>query len=378
MDDAYRCWPGASWIVQIAGSGRLDRTQRIGTCGRPRSCGARQENQTWKHRRHHPPPRFVDHRVVLVTGAAGFFGSHIAARLLRDGKHVVAFDKLNAETTSADEKTGNLGRLETLAAGVPGAKLSIHRGDVLDEDAVRVVIAETRPTACVHAASMVDDRRSVSHPREYLHTNIIGTQTLLHALTGEGSPMQEEDPKRPINPYGASKVGAEAICHVYHHLHGLDVNVIRIFALYGPHGRPDMIPRQLMEKIGAGIEIPKFGTGEANRDWMYVEDAAEAVRLALGTPRGYEVFNIGTGHGTTLNELIATAEEVIGRPAKILHLPVPLGDAHFVGIADNTRARDVLGWAPATSLRDGMRKVLAQMQEDETLATAYQAVEKTA
>jgi UDP-glucuronate 4-epimerase len=210
-------------------------------------------------------------------------------------------------------------------------------------------------------------------------TNIIGTQTLLQTIAEHGSVRQfvyistrstfgqvdspgqlmtEEAPKRPINPYGASKVGAEAICHVYHHLHGIDVNIIRIFALYGPYGRPDMIPRQLMEKVVADIEIPKFGTGEANRDWMYVEDAAEAVLLAVDTPLGYQIFNIGTGRGTSLNELIATAEKVIGKTARILHLPVPPGDAHFVGIADNSKAKSVLGWTPKTSLEEGMRKTL--------------------
>jgi UDP-glucuronate 4-epimerase len=319
------------------------------------------------------------HKTVLVTGAAGFFGSHIAAGLLREGRHVVAFDKLNAETTSSVEKQENLDRLQAIAEASEGARLSIFQGDVLDDASIRAALEATSPTACVHAASMVDDRRSVQHPREYLLTNIIGTQTLLQTIAEHGSVRQfvyistrstfgqvdspgqlmtEEAPKRPINPYGASKVGAEAICHVYHHLHGIDVNIIRIFALYGPYGRPDMIPRQLMEKVVADIEIPKFGTGEANRDWMYVEDAAEAVLLAVDTPLGYQIFNIGTGRGTSLNELIATAEKVIGKTARILHLPVPPGDAHFGGIADNSKAKSVLGWTPKTSLEEGMRKTL--------------------
>jgi UDP-glucuronate 4-epimerase len=319
------------------------------------------------------------HETVLVTGAAGFFGSHIAAVLLRAGRHVVAFDKLNAETTSSTEKQDNLGRLQAIADATEGARLSVFRGDVLDEASILAALEATAPTACVHAASMVDDRRSVQHPREYLLTNIIGTQTLLQTIAGHGTVRQfvyistrstfgqvdsagqlmtEESPKRPINPYGASKVGAEAICHVYHHLHGIDVNIIRIFALYGPYGRPDMIPRQLMEKVVADIEIPKFGTGEANRDWMYVEDAAEAVLLAVDKPMGYQIFNIGTGRGTSLNELIATAEKVIGKAARILHLPVPAGDAHFVGVADNSKAKSILGWTPRTSLEEGMRKTL--------------------
>jgi UDP-glucuronate 4-epimerase len=325
------------------------------------------------------------HRTIIVTGAAGFFGSHIAARFLRAGRHVVVFDKLNAETTSADEKETNLRRLHAIAADTPGARLSVYRGDILDPGSIREALDATNPTACVHTASLVDDRRSVYHPKEYLTVNILGTQTLLQTISDHGSVRQfvyvstrstfgqvdnagqlmtEEAPKRPINPYGASKVGAEAICHVYHHLSGIDLNIIRIFALYGPYGRPDMIPRQLMEKVGSGEEIQKFGSGEANRDWMYVEDAAEAVFLATHKPLGYQIFNIGTGRGTTLNELIATAESVIGKPANIRHLPVPPGDAHFVGIADNTKARAILGWAPQTTLKQGMTKTLAQMTAD--------------
>jgi nucleoside-diphosphate-sugar epimerase len=125
-----------------------------------------------------------------------------------------------------------------------------------------------------------------------------------------------------------------------------------------------MIPRQLMEKISSGAEIPKYGTGEANRDWMFVQDAAEAVFLAAHRPLGYQIFNIGTGYGTTLNDLIATAEEIIGKRANILYLPVPAGDAHFVGVADNSKARDVLGWEPKTSLKDGMLQTLDQMSAD--------------
>ena len=208
---------------------------------------------------------------------------------------------------------------------------------------------------------------------------MIGTQKLLQAIVDSGTIrqfvyissrstygqvnqpnrlMQEDDPKYPINPYGASKVGGEAICHVYNHIYNLQVNVIRIFALYGPNGRPDMIPRQLIEKIYHGKTITKFGSGEANRDWVYVEDAAEAVFQAVHRPLGYQVFNIGTGKGYSLNELIAIAEEVVGHPAVIENLPVPPGDAHFVGVADNAKARQLLNWEPRFTLRDGLKHTL--------------------
>ena len=321
----------------------------------------------------------ASHPVVLVTGGAGFFGHHIALRLLRDGKHVVVFDKLNAETTSSDEKEENLQILREVARSCPRAQLTVYRGDLLDDVSLRQALAATRPTAIVHAASLVDDRRSVKHPTEYVLVNTVGTQKLLQTVTeqagvtqvvyistrstfGEATRptqrMAEDAPQRPINPYGASKVGAEAMCHVYHQVHGLNVNIIRIFALYGPRGRPDMIPRILIERIHRRETIQKFGTGEANRDWLYVADAAEAVLAAVHTPRGFDAFNIGSGRGTSLNELIATAESVVGRKAIIEHLPVPTGDAHFVGVADSSHAREVLRWCPRTSLKAGLALTL--------------------
>ena len=332
-----------------------------------------------------------EHSVVMVTGAAGFFGHHIAMRLLQSGKHVVVFDKLNAETTSSFEKNENLQRLMDAAEQHEGAAVSVYRGDLLDDSIVKQALAETKPTAVVHAASMVDDRRSVKHPTEYVQVNTVGTQKLLQAIVDNGgitqvvyistrstfgqvdSPhqkMTERSLQRPINPYGASKVGAEAMCHVYHHIYGLNVNIIRIFALYGPRGRPDMIPRILVNRIHHQQVIHKFGTGEANRDWLYVCDAAEAVFAALHTPRGFDSFNIGSGHGTSLNALIETAEQVVGQAALIKHMPVPAGDAHFVGVADNSHARDVLGWRPETSLEQGLRKTF-----DDLLSSATDAID---
>ena len=323
----------------------------------------------------------TQHNVVLITGAAGFFGSHIATRFLRSGKHLVVVDKINAETTAVKEKEENLKRLMNLADQIPEAQISIYRQDIFDDEGIREIIKEANPTVCVHAASLVDDRRSVKHPSDYLTVNTIGTQKLLQAIIDSGiikqvvyistrstfgqvsAPNQlisEEHPKRPINPYGASKVGAEAICHVYNHIYDLNINIIRIFALYGPHGRPDMIPRQLIEKIYSEKKIQKFGSGEANRDWMYVDDAADAVFLAANKPLGFEVFNIGTGKGTSLNELIEIAEEVVGKPAMIEELPVPSGDAHFVGVADNSKARELLVWNPKISLKEGMAQTFAQ------------------
>ncbi len=317
---------------------------------------------------------------VLITGGAGFFGHHIASRFIKASARVVIVDKMNAETTDVNEKAANLDRLRQLAKAVEGASVEVYQSDISESDAIAKCLQKEKPIVCVHVASMVDDRRSVKYPTEYLETNVIGTQKLLQAIVDQGSIKQfvyistrstygqvadpnleitESQPRMPINPYGASKVGAEAILHAYHHLYSLPVNIIKIFALYGPNGRPDMIPRQLIEKVYNGAEIVKFGSGEATRDWLYVKDAADAVHAAAYKPLGFEDFNIGSGEAVSLNELIATAEEVVGRAAVVRHAPVPKGDANFVGVADYSKAEKMLGWKPRTSLAEGLKLTLS-------------------
>jgi UDP-glucuronate 4-epimerase len=327
-----------------------------------------------------------ERETVLITGGAGFFGHHIASRFIKAGARVVIVDKMNAETTDANEKAANLDRLRQLAKTVEGASVEVYQSDILESEAIAKCLQNERPVICVHVASMVDDRRSVKYPTEYLETNVIGTQKLLQAIVDHGSVKQvvyistrstygqvadpglkitESQPLMPINPYGASKVGAEAILHTYHHLYGLHVNIIKIFALYGPYGRPDMIPRQLIEKVHHGAEIVKFGSGEATRDWLYVKDAADAVHSAAYKPLGFEDFNIGSGEATSLNALIAAAEEVVGRPAVIRHATVPKGDANFVGVADYSKAEKMLGWKPRTSLMEGLKRTLSSYLKQE-------------
>lgn len=309
---------------------------------------------------------------ILVTGGAGFLGHHVVKRLLKLGNDVVVFDKFNSETTQSTEKYENLVNLK-----YPKhiGNLKIYQGDILEDD-ILPILQQEKITHCIHAAAMVDDRRSVKYPDEYIKVNILGTQKLMAALSeakvkqvvlistrsiyGQtNSPlnlMSEDSSKLPINPYGASKLGAELYAHVYHHLYAINVNIIRIFAIYGHRGRPDMIPRQLIEKIHNEIPIPKFGSGEATRDWLYVEDAVDAIVLAIQKPLGYEIFNVGTNIPTSLNEIIAIAEKVVGKQAIIQNFPVPPGDAGFVGIADINRARTILGWTPKTSLEEGIKK----------------------
>ena len=211
-----------------------------------------------------PSPNFTSEyaKVVLVTGGVGFVGSHIAEALLTMGMKVVIYDIFNSETTVSAEKQENATILQRTAEEYEddGAHLCVVHGDIRDKENLVKTIKEHGITAAIHVGGMVDDRRSVFHPGEYIDVNIRGTATLLDALGQCGVKMvvqastrsvfgqrdvnevylTEKSNRRPVNPYGASKVGADAMAHCYSHLHKMNVTLIRIFATYGPRGRPDM------------------------------------------------------------------------------------------------------------------------------------------
>ena len=320
-------------------------------------------------------------KCVMVTGGVGFVGSHIAEALLREGRKVVVYDIFNSETTTSQEKCENVAILRATAQqfASEGAHISIVNGDIRDQDKILQTIEEHGVTGAIHVGGMVDDRRSVTHPEEYIDVNIRGTALLLDALGKSGVKMvvqastrsvfgqranndtklKEDADRRPINPYGASKVGADAMAHCYCHLHKMNLTLVRIFATYGPRGRPDMIPRILIENIVNDRPIRKFGTGDATRTWIYISDIVSAFLLALKHPQGgYAEFNTGTPKSTTLNELIDCAEQVTGKTALIEHHPVPPGDAHTVGHPSYERIQRVLGWEPLVDVKEGMRRTL--------------------
>jgi len=210
-------------------------------------------------------------KCVLVTGGVGFVGSHIAEALLTEGREVVVYDIFNSETTKSTEKQKNAALLQRTADEFEsnGAKLSIINGDIRDQEKLIEVINSKGVTGCIHVGGLVDDRRSVLCPGEYVDVNIFGTCQLLDALGKCGVKMvvqastrsvfgqrsdnnvelDENAARRPINPYGVSKVAADAMAHCYSHLHDMNVTLVRIFATYGPRGRPDMMPRILIESL---------------------------------------------------------------------------------------------------------------------------------
>ena len=315
---------------------------------------------------------------VLVTGGVGFIGSHVVETLLKEGRKVVVYDIFNSETTNSAEKSEIATTLHDTAKEFAdiGADLSIVHGDIRDQDKIIETIKDHGITGAIHVGGMVDDRRSVTHPSEYIDINIRGTAMLLDALgkcgvkmvvqastrsvygerSDNNTKLYETSERRPVNPYGASKVGADAMAHCYSHLHKMNVSLIRIFATYGPRGRPDMIPRILIENIVNDKPIKKFGKGDATRTWIYISDIVSAFLSALKNPQGgYAEFNTGAPNSKTLNDMIKYAEEVTGKKAIIDQLDVPPGDAHTVGHPSYGRIEEVLGWVPKVDVKEGMR-----------------------
>lgn len=257
-------------------------------------------------------PITVNREGILVTGGAGFIGSHIAEALLKQCKKVIVFDVFNQETTKSDEKHSNITLLEKTVEQVnkmlsdnhPKAELFVTTGDIRDRNSIQEVIANVsyNITSVVHIAGLVDDRRSVSYPNEYFDVNVIGTATLLDVLGKSGKikrvvqastrsvfgevnkhdvKLDETSPRRPVNPYGVSKVASDAAAHCYSHMYQMQIFLVRITSCYGHRGRPDMILRILMENIESGMAIKKYGSGEATRTWLYIDDLVDCFLKAL-------------------------------------------------------------------------------------------------
>jgi UDP-glucuronate 4-epimerase len=321
---------------------------------------------------------------VLVTGGAGFFGSHICEKLLLDGKQVVVVDALNNESSTVFEKKSYIEYLKSLSVSMDGTHLSMYEIDILEEEKLGDILRIEKPTSCIHAASLVMDRKSVKEPIRYITNNVQGIQSLLNAIrrtgtvkrfvlissraavgetNGTSDRVTEDNLLRPINPYGATKVAMEALCHAFYKNFGLSVTICRMQPLYGPRSRRDMMPRLLFESILYNKVVKKYGNGEAVRDWLYVEDAALGILAALEHSEVFSIFNFGTGTITTLNELIRLVVEVTGGKLNLQFENVPPGDAIFTGSCDIQNAKNLLGWEPKIKLRTGLKLMYEDMKK---------------
>jgi UDP-glucuronate 4-epimerase len=302
----------------------------------------------------------------LVTGGAGFIGSHVCERLLRAGHQVHIFDDLNP-FYAPSLKRRNLEQIAKLSG-----RFSFVQGDITDRAAVDALFAASSFDQVIHLAARAGVRPSLDEPALYQRVNVEGTVNILEAarlravkkLTIASSssvygvnskvPFSENDPIfKAISPYAASKLACEALGHVYHHVYGLDVVMLRFFTAYGPRQRPDLAIHKFASLIRAGKPIPVFGDGSTARDYTFISDIVDGVEACTRAEFGFEVFNLGESRTVRLDYLVELLEGALGRKATLNRLPAQPGDVPLT-CADISKARLRLGYDPKVKIEQGL------------------------
>ncbi len=308
----------------------------------------------------------------LVTGCAGFIGWKVTEFLLEMGHTVVGIDNLNA-AYDIQVKQWRLQQLE----GTPN--FQFHHADICDRTALQKLF-NTPYDAVINLAARAGVRQSVENPWVYVDTNVTGTLNLLDlcrefevpkfvlastsSLYGANNALpfsEASNTDGPLSPYAASKKGAESLCHSYHHLYGIDVTIFRFFTVYGPAGRPDMSAFRFVQWISEGKPVLVYGDGkQSSRDYTYLEDIARGVIAGL-KPLRYEVINLGSDSPIVLIDTIRLIEELVGKKAELSHQPFHPADVRATW-ANIGKAKELLGWRPQVSFREGITALVEWYQ----------------
>jgi len=321
----------------------------------------------------------------LVTGSAGFIGSAVSRRLLTAGHRVTGVDDLNP---SYDPRLKSW-RLEQLALhpGFQFQRLDLADRPALDRFAEQLWDAPDAvpPEAILHLAARAGVRPSVTDPWTYLEVNVRATLNVLDlcrrqqvrklvfasssSVYGAGRDLpyrEDQNTDRPLSPYAATKKMGESLAYSYHHLHGLDISLLRFFTVYGPAGRPDMSVFRFIRWIAEGTPVRLYGNGLQQRDFTYIDDISAGAVAAL-RPVGYEIFNLGGEHPVAMEAVLQEISQLIGRPAKVDRQPAHPADVAATW-ADINKARKLLDWSPEVSLSEGLRRTVAWYFAEESWA----------
>ncbi len=317
---------------------------------------------------------------ILVTGGAGFIGSHVIDRLVERGEEVLCLDVFNDDYSPAIKR-------RNIETHVASRAITLAEGDICDAKFIRDVFEKFRPQKVVHLAARAGVTLSLFEARDYERVNCLGTLELLTASTrhdveqfvfassssvygnSEELPFTENGTYRPISPYGATKLSGEHYCHTWHYLYGLRVTCLRFFTAYGPRQRPGMAIHKFVRLIDAGQPIPQFGNGTSRRDYTYIADIIQGVEGAIDKVFDYEIINLGESRTVSLRDLIAAVEKVMGKRADIEELPERPGDVRDT-FADISKARRLLGYDPQFPLEKGLEEFWRWYQEHREILTA--------
>jgi UDP-glucuronate 4-epimerase len=309
-------------------------------------------------------------RTILVTGAAGFIGSHAAEALRAAGYVVIGVDNF-CDFYDRRWKEANL----------KTAKIDVEEIDITDGPAISRLIGRVKPHAILHLAAMAGVRPSIERPVYYSKINVEGTTHLLQAavenkvakfLFASSSSVygnqkkvpfsEEDDVNEPISPYAATKRAGELICHAYWHLYRMPISCLRFFTVYGPRQRPDLAIHKFTRLIAAGKSIPIFGDGSSSRDYTYVADIVRGIQAALERCDRYRIYNLGGSEPVTLSHLVSELENALGKKATIDRKPAQPGDVERT-FADLTRSTAELGYHPQTPLTDGLLEFISWFRD---------------
>lgn len=313
------------------------------------------------------------HKRVLLTGGAGFIGSHVAEGLVRGGAELTIVDNLDDFYSPAWKKSN----LEEIRRA---GKYEFAQADIRIPERMREVMARAKPDAVIHLAARAGVRPSIERPVLYEQVNIGGTVNLLelsrefgvrkfvfgssssvYGATSHTPFSEEQGDLRPISPYGATKLSGEALCYTYAHLYGISMMCLRFFTVYGPRQRPDLAIHKFTALIEAGKPVPMFGDGSAGRDYTYVADTAAGVLAALeyeppqASKHVYEIFNLGNSRPVKLTELVQFIEDATGRRAIREQKASQPGDVPITW-ADISKSSRILGFRPSTPIEEGLKK----------------------
>ena len=309
----------------------------------------------------------TDISTVLVTGGAGFIGSHLCERLVSEGVEVICLDNFDP-FYDPEIKWENISNLLNLP------NFTLIEGDIRDLEKLRRIREGYEFGAVIHLAARAGVRRSAREPLLYEEVNVRGTLNLLESfkdvplksfIFGSSSSVygiirkaptgEDDETSRPISPYSATKKAGELLCYTYHHLYGIPVTCLRLFSVYGPRMRPDLAIHKFARLIEAGEELPILGDGRARRDYTYVSDIVDGIISALKRPFGYEVFNLGNSRAVELLEVVRLLETELGRRARLKFLPPHPSDVPET-CADISKAGKMLGYSPKVDIAVGIRE----------------------
>jgi len=309
-------------------------------------------------------------RRILVTGGAGFIGSHLCQRLISEGHHVVCLDNFDAFYDPAIKR----GNLEEIRATEGRGAFQLVEGDIRDKGLLEDLFRRSAFDLVIHLAARAGVRPSIEQPVLYNEVNVTGTLNLLEACRGFGVtglifgssssvygtnskvPFAEEDRlEAMISPYAVTKRIGELFCYTYHRLYNLNISCLRFFTVYGPRQRPEMAIHKFTRLIHEGERIPVYGDGTSRRDYTYIDDIIEGIMGTMRNLQGYEIFNLGESQTVPLRQLIALIEKALGKKAEVEELPEQPGDVPIT-YADITKARRLIDYAPRVNIEEGIER----------------------